>query len=89
MTSAKTISNREPKKLFIKSSNNPSGGEFAEYILADLISQGYEGQNLLAKFKENLRAIRPAVQKLINEADTFAKSGEGRIPMNELFGEVE
>jgi len=62
------------------------GGEFSEQILADLISQGYGGQELLLKFKEYSRAVRPAVRKLIDEADAYAKSGEGRVPLGELFG---
>ena len=62
------------------------GSEFSEQILADLISQGYGGQELLLKFKEYSRAVRPAVRKLIDEADAYAKSGEGSVPMGELFG---
>ena len=41
------------------------------------------------KFKEHSRAVRPAVRKLLEEADAFARSGEGRIPMDELFGVEE
>ena len=37
------------------------GGEFAEEILVDLISQGFEGQDLIERFKEQNRRIRPAV----------------------------
>ena len=62
--------------------------EFSEQILADLISQGYVGQELLDKFKEYSKAVRPAVLKLIEETDAFAQSGEGRIPMDELFSEA-
>jgi len=61
-------------------------GEFSEQILSDLVAKGYKGHELLERFKEQGCAIRPAVRKLIEEADSFAKSGEGRIPMNELFG---
>ena len=62
------------------------GGEFSEQILSELIAEGHEGTALLEKFKERSRAIRPAVRKLLEEAETFARSGEGRIPMDELFG---
>lgn len=44
------------------------GGEFDEQILADLISQGFSGQELLTKFKEIRRQIRPAVERLLDEA---------------------
>ena len=74
--------------LFIRPLQSTITGEFAEYILADLISQGYEGQELLVKFREKSIAVRPAVKKLIEEADDFAKTGEGYVPIEELFGEV-
>jgi hypothetical protein len=75
--------------LLIRPLQNTNGGEFSEQILADLISQGYEGQRLLEKFKEVSKQIRPAVVKLLEETEAFARSGEGRIPMDELFGTEE
>jgi len=72
--------------LLIRPVHVVGGSDFSEQILADLISQGYEGQELLEKFKEYTKAVRPAVIKLLNDNETFAKSGEGRIPMDELFG---
>ena len=72
--------------LLIRPVRVTGGGEFSEQILADLISQGYEGQELLAKFKEYSRAVRLAVRKLLDDNEAFAKSGEGRITLDELFG---
>jgi hypothetical protein len=71
--------------LLIRPVRPMNGGEFSEQILSDLITQGYGGQELLEKFKEYTKAIRPAVQKLLEDNEAFAKSGEGRIPMDELF----
>jgi len=59
--------------------------EFSEQILSDLIAQNYEGQALLEKFMEHSRAVRPAVRKLLDEADRLAEGDEGRVPMEELF----
>ena len=75
--------------LFIKPVRDISSGEFSEQILADLIAQGYEGVSLLEKFKETSRAVRPAVRKLIEEADALAESGDGHVPIDELFGAEE
>ena len=72
--------------LLIRPVRTGGGNEFSEQILADLISQNYEGQELLEKFKEYSKAIRPAVQKLLEETESFVKSGKGCIPMDELFG---
>lgn len=47
---------------------------FAEEILSDLIKQGYSGQKLLSEFKRINRQVRPAVEKLIEEADALAKA---------------
>jgi len=54
-----------------------------------ILTGPFWGQALLEKFKTLSLAIRPAVQKLIEEADSFAKSGEGSIPFEELFGMEE
>lgn len=72
--------------LLIRPLHIINGGEFSEQILSDLISQGYEGQELLEKFKQYSMSIRPAVEKLLEETDEFARSGKGRIPIDELFG---
>ncbi|MDR1701746.1 MAG: AbrB/MazE/SpoVT family DNA-binding domain-containing protein [Sporomusaceae bacterium] len=63
-----------------------SGGEFAEQILADLISQGYSGQELLAKFKAASRQIRPAVEKLLAEASLIAKEKTPYETIEDIFG---
>lgn len=45
-----------------------NSGEFDEQILADLIAQGLSGQELLERFKEMRRKVRPAVERLLDEA---------------------
>ena len=72
--------------LLVRPVRATDGGEFSEQILADLISQGYEGNVLLEKFKEYSRAVRPAVEKMIKESEEYVKSGNGDIPRSELFG---
>ena len=64
-----------------------SGGEFAEQILADLIAQGYAGEELLEKFKAAQKQVRPAVERLIEEADEIAAKPKGKaISLDYLFG---
>jgi bifunctional DNA-binding transcriptional regulator/antitoxin component of YhaV-PrlF toxin-antitoxin module len=61
-------------------------GEFDEQILADLISQGLSGQELLTKFKQAHHQIRPAVESLLKEAHLAA---EGKAPFStyeDVFG---
>jgi bifunctional DNA-binding transcriptional regulator/antitoxin component of YhaV-PrlF toxin-antitoxin module len=62
--------------------------DFSEEVLADLVAQGLSGQELLARFKEQMKKIRPAVQSMINEADEVAQSGQGSPSLSELFGKT-
>ena len=62
-----------------------NGGEFAEQILADLLAQGYQGDELLAKLKEAQSKVRPAVERMIQEADAFAMKKDGGVSLEELF----
>ncbi|AFV10675.1 hypothetical protein Tph_c04320 [Thermacetogenium phaeum DSM 12270] len=62
-------------------------GEFDEQILADLISQGLSGTELLEKFKEMRRKVRPAVERLLDEAH-LAAAGKARFfTYEDVFGE--
>lgn len=63
-----------------------SSGEFDEQILADLIGQGLSGQELLGKFKETRRQVRPAVERLLDEAQ---RAAQNEVPSNtyeDVFG---
>ena len=72
--------------ILVRPVREATGGEFSEQILADLISQGYEGQELLNKFKQQSQKVRPAIEKIINEADDLAQNSGGKISLDELFG---
>lgn len=65
--------------------------EFAEEILKDLIKKGLSGQELLDEFKRVREKIRPAVKRIIKEADSEAKKlkGTGDDQMKELFANME
>ncbi|MDP2843051.1 MAG: AbrB/MazE/SpoVT family DNA-binding domain-containing protein [Acetobacterium sp.] len=64
---------------------------FSEEILADLIDQGYAGEKLLSEFKKITHQIRPAIEKMIEEADALAKvSSENYVdPTDAIFGTDE
>jgi len=75
--------------ILIRPLQKVNTSEFSEQILADLISQGYEGARLLSAFKEYSKSIRPAVKMLIDEADELVKKEESGISLDELFGKEE
>ncbi len=61
-------------ELVLRPVKENTSGEFAEQILADLIRQGYSGEELLEKFKQTQRKIRPAVEAMLAEADRVAET---------------
>lgn len=65
--------------------------EFAEDILKDLIAKGYQGDQLLEEFRNTRSKIRPAIKKMIEEAESAAKNlkGSGDNQMNEIFSNQE
>lgn len=64
-------------ELVIRPAKREAGGEFAEYILADLIAQGLSGNELLKAFKDKQAKVRPAVEAMIADADKVA-TGNGK-----------
>ena len=68
--------------LFIKPINE-NLGELDEEILADLISQGISGKELLTEFKKQRKKITPAVEKMLNEIEEIVKNKD-----YETFDEV-
>ncbi len=63
-----------------------AGGEFAEQILADLISQGFSGKELLEEFKKAQKKVRPAVEALILEAEQAAHGETESYSYEDIFG---
>jgi bifunctional DNA-binding transcriptional regulator/antitoxin component of YhaV-PrlF toxin-antitoxin module len=53
-----------------------NNGDFAAEILADLVEQGYSGEELVRQFKIKQKKVRPAVERMIEEADRVAE-GKG------------
>lgn len=73
-------------ELVIRPVRNNSGGEFAEQILADLIAEGLSGDELLKKFKETQKKVRPAVEEMLDDASKAAMSDSGFETYNDVFG---
>lgn len=70
---------------------NKETSYFAEEILGDLIREGYVGEELLNEFKKTNRKIRPAVEKIIEEADKIAKEASYNYidQSDDIFGDDE
>lgn len=73
-------------ELVIRPVRNNSGGEFAEQILADLIAEGLNGDELLKKFKETQKKVRPAIEEMLEDASKAAMSEGGFETYSDVFG---
>lgn len=72
--------------MIIRPASTETSGEFAEQILADLIAQGFQGSELMARFKQINRSMRPAAQKLMEAADDIASGKAASATMEQIFG---
>ncbi|MCD8038686.1 MAG: AbrB/MazE/SpoVT family DNA-binding domain-containing protein [Lachnospiraceae bacterium] len=73
-------------ELVIRPVKSNAGGEFAEQILADLIARGYSGDELLERFKQTQRQVRPAVENMLSEAKRAADSNAEYLTYDDVFG---
>lgn len=71
--------------IVIRPIRDNTGSEFSEQILADLIAQGFSGQELLVKFKEMSAKVSLAMNRLTNEADSIAKGDKKGAVMADIF----
>ena len=72
-------------ELVIRPAKENAGGEFAEQILADLIAEGFSGDELLTRFKKAQRGVRPAVEAMLAEAAQAATSKSGYATYADIF----
>jgi hypothetical protein len=63
-----------------------NAGAFSEQILADLVKQGYTGQELLKRFKQASAKVAPAMGRLVEEADGIAQGKAKGASMKDVFG---
>ena len=76
-------------ELVIRPVKEDTSGEFAEQILADLIAQGYTGNELLEEFKKMQRQIRPAVENMLADAERIASLESGYTTYEDIFGKED
>ena len=76
--------------LIIQPARNLSGdGEFSEQIMADLIAEGFSGQELLDEFKTRQAKLRPAVERILEAARAVAHGDGEYSTYEEIFGSEE
>lgn len=73
-------------ELVIRPIKTVDGGEFAEQILADLIKEGWSGEELLSEFKKRQAQIRPAVEAMLANAEDIANGKAEYETYEDVFG---
>ena len=76
----------EDGKLVLSPAEKGAGGEFTEQILSDLITEGYSGKRLLSEFKRRQAKIRPAVEKMLQQAKEAALDKAEYSSYEDIFG---
>lgn len=61
-------------------------GEFAEQILADLIAEGFSGQELLDEFKTRQAKVRPGIEAMLEAAKAAAQGIGEYSNYDDIFG---
>ena len=72
--------------LIIRPIQTMAGGEFAEQILAELIKEGFSGDNLLAEFKKRQAQVRPAAEAMLAKAEDIAAGKADYATYDDVFG---
>lgn len=76
-------------EIVLRPVKEQGGGEFAEQILADLIAQGFSGDQLLTEFKKMQRKVRPAVEAMLTQAEQAARGESESSSYEDVFGTEE
>ena len=76
-------------EIVLRPVREQGGGEFAEQILADLIAQGFSGDQLLTEFKKMQKKVRPAVEVMITQAEQAARGESESSSYEDVFGTEE
>ena len=64
-----------------------SNGDFEEAIRSDLIKEGYSGQELQKELKSRQAKVKPAVEKMLDDAHKMATGEAKSMSYDEVFCE--
>lgn len=79
----------ENNSIVIKPISLDTQDEFSEYILKDLLDEGYSGNELLNEFKKRKNKIKYGIKEIVKEADLVAESPEEYSGIDDIFEKEE
>lgn len=75
--------------IIIKPVKNNSLDEYSEFILKDIIEEGYKKEEILEEFKKRRNELKYAAKEMVKEMDKVAEDSEKYATMEDIFGEEE
>jgi hypothetical protein len=63
-----------------------TNGDFVEEIRSELIKEGYSGQELQKELESRQAKVRPAVEKMLDDAHKMATGEAKSMSYDEVFG---
>ena len=64
-----------------------TNGDFVEEIRSELIKEGYSGQELQKELKSRQAKVKPAVEKMLDDAHKMATGEAKSMSYEDVFGE--
>ena len=75
--------------IIIRPVQENSTDEFSEYILQDILKEGYKDKDILEEFKKRRNELKKAAKEFNNDIDNEIKSISNLKGINEVFGSDE
>ena len=75
--------------IIIRPVQENSTDEFSEYILQDILKEGYKDKDILEEFKKRRNELKKAAKEFNNEIDDEIKNISNLKGINEVFGSDE
>ena len=63
-----------------------TNGDFVKEIRSELIKEGYSGQELQKELKSRQAKVKPAVEKMLDDAHKMATGEAKSMSYDEVFG---
>lgn len=75
--------------IVIRPVKDNSLDEYSEFILKDIIEEGYKKEEILEEFKKRRNELKYAAKEMVKEMNKVAEESEKYATMEDVFGKEE
>ena len=75
--------------IVIKPIRNNSIDEYSEFILKDIIEEGYKKEEIIEEFKKRRNKLKYAAKEMVKEMNKVAEESEKYATIDDVFGKEE